>query len=59
MIKFDKVGKVKSVSAKEPPKKRSFDLVQRETPTKGKKLTIIQQLIGNLGRFSTPKNDSE
>ena len=59
VIKFDKVGKVKSVSAKRPPKKTSFDLVQRETPTKGKKLTFIQQLIGNVGRFSTPKNDSE
>ena len=59
VIKFDKVGKVKSVSAKRPPKKTSFDLVQRETPTKGKKLTFIQQFISNVGRFSTPKNDSE
>jgi outer membrane protein assembly factor BamE (lipoprotein component of BamABCDE complex) len=27
-------------------------LVQRETPTEGRELTVLQQLIGNLGRFS-------
>jgi len=31
---------------------RSIDLVDRETPTEGRDLTILQQLLGNLGRFN-------
>ena len=28
--------------------------IKRTTPTKGKELTVIQQIIGNVGRFSSP-----
>ena len=28
--------------------------IKRITPTKGKELTIIQQIIGNVGRFGSP-----
>ena len=31
---------------------RVIDLQTRTTPTYGRKLTIIQQLLGNLGRFN-------
>lgn len=29
-------------------------LVSRETPTEGNKMTILEQLVGNLGRFNQP-----
>ncbi len=29
-----------------------IDLVTRTTPTRGKRLTFLQQLLGNLGKFS-------
>lgn len=31
---------------------QDIDLVDRETPTEGRDLTILQQLLGNLGRFN-------
>jgi outer membrane protein assembly factor BamE (lipoprotein component of BamABCDE complex) len=31
---------------------REIDPVDRETPTEGRDLTLIQQLLGNVGRFS-------
>lgn len=30
---------------------REIDIVDRETPTPGKDETILQQMLGNLGRF--------
>jgi len=30
------------------------ELVERTTPTEGNDLTLIQQLLGNLGRFNAP-----
>lgn len=38
---------------------RDIDPVDRETPTEGRDLTIVQQLLGNVGRFNeTPGSDS-
>ncbi len=31
---------------------RSIEPVERSTSTGGKKLTILQQLVGNIGRFT-------
>lgn len=30
---------------------RELDIVDRETPTPGKDESILQQMLGNLGRF--------
>jgi outer membrane protein assembly factor BamE (lipoprotein component of BamABCDE complex) len=34
------------------------DFSTRKTPTKGKELTIVQQLLGNVGRFKGPGRTS-
>jgi outer membrane protein assembly factor BamE (lipoprotein component of BamABCDE complex) len=34
------------------------NISSRRTPTKGKELTIVQQLLGNVGRFSGPGRTS-
>ena len=58
VVKFSSAGVVDSFEAKDVPKDKNIKLVERETPTKGKDLTVIQQLIGNVGRFSTPDQDN-
>ena len=50
-IAFDSAGVVKSIRQYGPEDAREIDLVGRKTRTGGRKLTLIQQLIGNLGRF--------
>jgi len=57
VVNFNSAGVVESFEAKDAPNNKNFKLVERETPTKGKDLTVIQQLIGNVGRFSTPEKD--
>ncbi|MBT5051109.1 MAG: outer membrane protein assembly factor BamE [Rhodospirillaceae bacterium] len=54
IVRFDKKGIVSKINARNVAKDKKIHLVERETPTKGKDLTIIQQLIGNLGRFGNP-----
>jgi len=36
--------------------KKEVELVSRVTPTAGNELSIIQQLFGNVGRFSSGGN---
>jgi outer membrane protein assembly factor BamE (lipoprotein component of BamABCDE complex) len=56
IVKFNDAGVVEAVEARDAPTNKEIKLVERETPTKGKELTVIQQLIGNVGRFATPKS---
>ncbi|MFQ5957778.1 MAG: outer membrane protein assembly factor BamE [Alphaproteobacteria bacterium] len=51
-IAFDKSGLIKSVEHYGLDDSREIDPVGRVTPTSGKKLTIIQQLVENVGRFA-------
>ena len=51
VVKFAKDGKVKEVSTLGLEKSRAIKHVLRTTPTHGNEMTIIEQLIGNLGRF--------
>ena len=32
-----------------------FDFISRKTPTRGKELTLLQQMFGNLGKFNPAK----
>lgn len=49
VVEFNEGGFVKQVAWIDESQARDIDLVDRETPTKGKKLTFLEQLIGNLG----------
>lgn len=51
MISFDQEGVVKGVGDYGMEDGRVIDLVSRETPTSGRKLTILQQAFQNLGRY--------
>jgi outer membrane protein assembly factor BamE (lipoprotein component of BamABCDE complex) len=51
-VAFDPRGMVKTVSNRELGDGQTIELVERETPTAGKEMSILQQLLGNVGRFS-------
>jgi outer membrane protein assembly factor BamE (lipoprotein component of BamABCDE complex) len=51
-IRFDDDGYVFSVNEYGPEIAREVDPVDRETPTRGNRMTLIEQFLGNLGRFN-------
>lgn len=53
IVSFDDQGMVRSFEQRDASDGKTVALVDRETPTKGRELTIIEQLIGNIGRFSS------
>lgn len=52
VVSFDEAGIVQDVERFSLEDGRQIDLVSRTTPTRGKELTVLEQLFGNLGRFS-------
>ena len=55
-IYFDDAGVVKVMTYKGLEDGKEIVLVDRETPTAGKQLGILEQLLGNIGRFSKPES---
>jgi len=51
-ITFDQAGKVKDVVTKGLEDGQKLEIVDRETPTAGKEMSILEQMVGNIGRFS-------
>ena len=51
-VRFDSADRVAAVDQLDEKDGQRIDVVDRETPTSGKDLTVAQQLLGNLGRFS-------
>ena len=54
-VEFTPEGKVSTVTKSGAEKAQDVDVVNAKTPTYGKNLTILQQLLGNIGRPSVPK----
>lgn len=52
-IIFDQMGKVRAIDTLGLEDSKDVVPNTRETPTAGKELTILQQLMGNVGRFNT------
>lgn len=51
-ITFDRSGLVKDVVQRGMEDGITVQAVDRETPTAGKELSILEQLVGNIGKFS-------
>ncbi|OAN50853.1 cell envelope protein SmpA [Paramagnetospirillum marisnigri] len=51
-VVFDRAGLVRAVDTKGLADGKQLVTVDRETPTAGKEMNIIQQMVGNVGRFS-------
>jgi outer membrane protein assembly factor BamE (lipoprotein component of BamABCDE complex) len=54
VITFDEAGLVNGTHDYTLADAQDVDPVDRETPTEGRDLTLLQQLFGNVGRFSGP-----
>ena len=57
-ISFNNNGIVSSIDTIPYRNDRNIELVSRTTPTAGQKITILQQLIGNFGRFNDKADQS-
>ena len=55
-IAFDGDGRVKTIRTYGLEDAREIEPVARTTPTGGREITILEQLVGNLGRFSKENN---
>ena len=56
-IRFSEDGLVTAIDTYGMADARAVEIVDRVTPTSGKEITILQQLLGNVGRFA--RKDSE
>jgi len=52
IVRYGSDGRVERISRLDKSDGREIDLVERETPSAGRKLGILEQLFGNIGRFS-------
>jgi outer membrane protein assembly factor BamE (lipoprotein component of BamABCDE complex) len=51
VVSFDEAGLVEATRTYALEDGRAIDPVDRVTPTEGREVTILQQLLGNLGKF--------
>jgi outer membrane protein assembly factor BamE (lipoprotein component of BamABCDE complex) len=56
-IAFDDQGVVSRINRHDLNGAREIDVVDRETPTAGNELSVLEQLLGNIGRFNPPAED--
>lgn len=52
VVKFDEAGTVADVHQLDQTAGKEVELVERTTPTAGRDLNFIEQMLGNVGRFS-------
>ncbi len=52
IVRFDTKGVVKGVETLGLAQGREVEPIERITPTAGREYTVMEQLIGNLGRFN-------
>ncbi len=57
-LRFDQNGRLTAVDRLGLKDGKVIEPVDRITPTAGKELTFLEQLIGNLGRFNSTSADS-
>ena len=58
VVYFDPTGKVEHIQRYDENDSREVDLVEGKTPTSGRELGILEQIMGNLGRFNRPSSSS-
>jgi len=55
VVRFDDGGVVREVQQLDLSAGQEVDIVSRSTPTAGKDLSFLEQILGNVGRFSGGK----
>lgn len=54
-LTFDENGTLQTVQSLDKDDRRTIDMVERSTPTAGNEMGVLEQLIGNFGRFNQPE----
>jgi outer membrane protein assembly factor BamE (lipoprotein component of BamABCDE complex) len=57
-LNFNDAGRLTAIKRYELADGRDIAMVSRITPTAGKELTILEQILGNVGRFSGPRQET-
>lgn len=52
-VRFDDMDRVIAIREIDSDKAKDIKVVGRKTPTAGKEYTVLQQFVGNLGRFNS------
>lgn len=52
ILEFDQSQRLERVATLSEKDGKELTLVARETPTEGHSITILEQLVGNIGRFN-------
>lgn len=52
IVQFDEAGVVKEIKQLDESNGQDIEMVDRTTPTAGRELSFIEQMLGNVGRFS-------
>lgn len=53
-IHFDADERVKNIEEYTKQEGKPVQFVSKETPTEGHEMTVIEQMLGNFGRFNAP-----
>jgi outer membrane protein assembly factor BamE (lipoprotein component of BamABCDE complex) len=54
-VTFNESGRIDGIKNYDLKDAENIQMVQRITPTSGKELTILEQVLGNVGRFTGPR----
>ena len=55
-VEFDPSGVVSKVEKRSADDRREVKLVERETGTEGHSIGVMEQLLGNFGKFNKPRD---
>lgn len=58
VIKFDEDGTIAEIDTLGLDHSREIDIVDRETPTTGNDMSVLDEFIGNIGRFGGGETDN-
>jgi len=53
-VTFNESGRIQNIKYYDLNDAQNVTMVARVTPTSGKELTVLEQILGNVGRFSGP-----
>lgn len=56
-VTFNESGRIDAIKNYDLKDAQDIQMVARITPTSGRELTILEQVLGNVGRFSGPKSE--
>jgi outer membrane protein assembly factor BamE (lipoprotein component of BamABCDE complex) len=57
-VTFNDDGRVSGIKNYDLKDAQDIQMVQRITPTSGKELTVLEQILGNVGKFTGPKRET-